>query len=79
MSEGTDPADQEELAWLRACYQALRDHVHADHELTVTGNANQIEAAHLRAHRAQGSAWHDAWRLPRPDAHPHRQPEESSR
>jgi hypothetical protein len=55
-----------ELNWLRACYEALWHHVNHDHGLRAEGTAGQIEAVHMRAHRYQGSAWHDAWTLPRP-------------
>jgi hypothetical protein len=55
-----------ELDWLRACYNALWRHVNEDHGLAVEGTAGQIEAVHMRAHRREGTAWHDAWTLPHP-------------
>lgn len=64
MSSPTE--ELEELDWLRACYQALRRHVHHDHGCPVEGTAGQIEAVHMRVHRREGSPWHDAWTLPRP-------------
>ena len=55
-----------ELDWLHACYTALRRHVTEHHGLRAEGTAGQIEAVHRRAHRREGTPWHDAWTLPRP-------------
>ncbi len=60
-----------ELAYLTACYNQLRVHVRDVHDVDCYGTAGQIEAVHHRAHRTDGSAWHDAWTMPPPhhDSH----------
>lgn len=55
-----------DIARLRTAYFGLCDHVRDAHGIVVHGSANTVEAAHMRAHRTEGTAWHNAWRLPEP-------------
>lgn len=55
-----------DVARARTAYFGLCDHVRDVHGVTCHGNAGQVEQAHRRAHAAEGTDSHDAWRLPEP-------------
>lgn len=68
MTPSPQPVSDCELDDPRARCRELWRHVNEVHGVRAEGTAGQIEAGHMRALRAEGSAWHDAWTLPDLDA-----------